>query len=58
LKRRRAWRRTQYFLLRLIADWQGWPAPKLPRQADDEPLFAALPARWLVKYNIRTRFQD
>jgi hypothetical protein len=28
---------TQYFPLRLISDWQGWP-----RQSDGEPLFAAL----------------
>ena len=32
---------TQYFLLRLIFDWQGWP-----RQSDGEPLFAALLAHW------------
>jgi hypothetical protein len=32
---------TQYFLLRLVFDWQGWP-----RQSDGEPLFAALLAHW------------
>ena len=39
-------RRTQFFLLRLIADWQGIAAPPMPPQADDEPLFAALLAHW------------
>jgi hypothetical protein len=39
-------RRTQYFILRLIADWQGLTAPPMPPQADDEPLFAALLAQW------------
>jgi hypothetical protein len=32
---------TQYLLLRLVFDWQGWP-----RQSDGEPLFAALLAHW------------
>jgi hypothetical protein len=31
----------QYFLLRLVFDWQGWP-----RQSDGEPLFAALLTHW------------
>ena len=39
-------RRTQLFLLRLIADWQGIAPPPMPRQVDDEPLFAALLAHW------------
>lgn len=32
---------SQYFLLRLVFDWQGWP-----RQSDGDPLFAALLAHW------------
>lgn len=32
---------TQYFLQRLVSDWQDWP-----RQSDGEPLFAALLAHW------------
>jgi hypothetical protein len=39
-------RRTQFFLLRLIADWQGIAAPPMPPQADDEPLFTALLNHW------------
>ncbi|HZP67231.1 MAG TPA: hypothetical protein VFB32_13090 [Rudaea sp.] len=39
-------RRTQFFLLRLIADWQGIAGPPMPPQADDEPLFTALLAHW------------
>jgi hypothetical protein len=39
-------RRTQYFLIRMVADWQGIVLPSLPRQADDEPLFAALLKHW------------
>jgi hypothetical protein len=44
-------RRTQHFVLRLVADWQGWP-PRQPtngkddRIAFDEPLFNALLANW------------
>jgi hypothetical protein len=32
---------TQYFLLRLACDWQGWP-----RRSNGEALFAALLAHW------------
>lgn len=39
-------RRTQYFLLRLLADWQGIMAPPMPPQADDEPIFTVLLAHW------------
>lgn len=41
-------RRTQHFVLRLVADWQGWPEQ---RRADaacafDEPVFNALIDHW------------
>ena len=39
-------RRTQHFVVRLIADWQGWPALEGPRCALDEPLFNALIEHW------------
>jgi len=39
-------RRTQHFVLRLVADWQGWPAREHPRCAHDEPIFNALIERW------------
>lgn len=39
-------RRTQFFLLRMVAQWQSIPLPVLPPQADDEPLFCALLAHW------------
>src|SRR6185295_6783135 len=39
-------RRTQHFVLRLAADWQGWPAREHPRCAHDEPIFNALIERW------------
>ncbi|MCS0581897.1 hypothetical protein NX784_09865 [Massilia pinisoli] len=39
-------RRTQYFVLRLIAQWQGWACRNLPVQAFDEPLFEQLLERW------------
>ena len=39
-------RRTQHFVLRLVAAWQGWPARELPRCAHDEPIFNALIERW------------
>jgi len=39
-------RRTQFFLLRMVAEWQGIPLPPLPPQADDEPLFSALLSHW------------
>jgi hypothetical protein len=39
--------RTQYFVLRLINDWQGWgDQNNYPKQAFDEPLFNALLERW------------
>jgi predicted DNA-binding WGR domain protein len=41
------YRRTQHFVLRLIADWQGWPVgPKVPTCSVDEPVFQALLAQW------------
>ncbi len=39
-------RRTQYFIFRLMCDWQGWPPFKAPKCAFDEPLFNALIAHW------------
>lgn len=40
-------RRTQHFVLRLIADWQGWPVgPKVPGCSLDEPVFQELLAQW------------
>jgi hypothetical protein len=39
-------RRTQHFLLRLIADWQGWPERSGPRCAFDTPLFNSLVEQW------------
>jgi hypothetical protein len=39
-------RRTQHFVLRLVADWQGWPAREQPRCAHDEPVFEALLQHW------------
>ncbi|KQX26546.1 hypothetical protein [Variovorax sp. Root434] len=39
-------RRLQYFVLRLVESWQGWPAAKFPLQAFDEPLYEALLATW------------
>jgi hypothetical protein len=38
--------RTQYFVLRLINDWQGWAEQKYPKQAYDEPLFNSLLEQW------------
>jgi hypothetical protein len=39
-------RRTQFFLLRMVAQWQDFALPPLPPQADDEPLFSALLSHW------------
>jgi hypothetical protein len=39
-------RRTQFFLLRMVAEWQGIALPTLPPQADDELLFCALLSHW------------
>lgn len=39
-------RRTQHFVLRLVADWQGWSARTGPSCAFDEPVFNALIADW------------
>ena len=39
-------RRTQHFVLRLVAAWQGWPARESPRCAHDEPIFNTLIERW------------
>jgi hypothetical protein len=39
-------RRTQHFVLRLIANWQGWPERAGPKCAFDEPLFNALVDHW------------
>jgi hypothetical protein len=38
--------RTQFFLLRLIDDWQGKPEHKYPPAAYDDPLLAALLEQW------------
>jgi hypothetical protein len=38
--------RTQFFVLRLIADWQGWPPPNWQKWVLDEPLFNALLEHW------------
>jgi hypothetical protein len=38
--------RTQYFVLRLIDDWQGWSHPIRCKEAADDPLFNALIAHW------------
>ena len=39
-------RRTQHFILRLVADWKGWAPPTGPKCAFDEPLFNALIEKW------------
>lgn len=39
-------RRAHYFILQLIADWQGWELNGLPRCASDEPLYKDLLAAW------------
>ncbi|USA53918.1 hypothetical protein NDN13_01620 [Acinetobacter sp. C32I] len=39
-------RRTQYFILRLINNWQGWSDSNYPNCAYDEPLFNALIEEW------------
>lgn len=38
--------RTQFFLLRLIDDWQGNPEHKYPPAAYDDPLLTALLEQW------------
>lgn len=38
--------RTQHFVLRLVANWQGWPERNSPQYAYDEPLFNALIEHW------------
>jgi len=38
--------RTQFFLLRLIDDWQGNPTHKYPPAAYDDPLLTALLEQW------------
>jgi hypothetical protein len=42
----RAHPRTQIFVLRLIADWQGWPQRDWQKWALDEPIFNALIQHW------------
>src|SRR5581483_9949146 len=42
----RAHLRTQTFVLRLIADWQGWPQHAWPKWVFDEPIFNALIEHW------------
>ena len=39
-------RRTQYFILRLINNWQGWSNLNYPNCAYDEPLFNSLIEEW------------
>lgn len=39
-------RRTQHFIIRLVADWQGWPSLAAPSCAFDEPLFNTLIEEW------------
>ena len=38
--------RTQTFVLRLIADWQGWPQCEWQKWVFDEPIFNALIEHW------------
>jgi len=38
--------RTQVFILRLIADWQGWPKRSWEKWVLDEPIFNALIEHW------------
>lgn len=38
--------RTQAFVLRLIADWQGWPRRDWQKWVFDEPIFNALIEHW------------
>jgi hypothetical protein len=38
--------RTQIFVLRLIADWQGWPQRAWAKWAFEEPIFNALLEHW------------
>ena len=42
-------RRTQYFILRLINNWQKWPDSNYPKCAYDEPLFNSLIEEWLTE---------
>ncbi|WP_374355137.1 hypothetical protein [Chitinimonas sp.] len=37
---------NQYFLLCLMADWQGWPRPKMSPGTLDDPLLTLLLAHW------------
>uniref|UniRef100_UPI0035AED2D7 hypothetical protein n=1 Tax=Chitinimonas sp. TaxID=1934313 RepID=UPI0035AED2D7 len=37
---------SQYFLLCLMADWQGWPRPKMSPGTLDDPLLTLLLAHW------------
>ena len=39
-------RRTQHFILRLVADWKGWPQRDGPQCAYDEPVFNVLIEKW------------
>ena len=38
--------RTQIFVLRLIADWKGWPQRNWEKWVFDEPIFTALLEHW------------
>jgi len=38
--------RTHIFVLRLFADWQGWPQREWKKWAFDEPIYNALLAQW------------
>ena len=37
---------TQFFVFRLVDDWQGWPAAGSAQCGGDEPIFDALLAHW------------
>ena len=39
-------RRTQHFVLRLVADWKGWAPPARPRCAFDDAILNALIEHW------------
>lgn len=43
-------RRTQHFVLRLVADWKGWAPPVRPLCAFDTPIFNALVESWKTPF--------
>lgn len=42
-------RRTQHFILRLVADWKGWSPPTRPKCAFDDAIFNALVQHWRTR---------